>query len=163
MSDFDTFFEEIKQVAAILFRKQDEHVPLFYLQMANTSGLVIMPADWTDSADKARKFMMVRTGIEMGAVERCCLVHEMWIARYEMPASGIIDVESTPLPSERPDREEILMILGIDINSHRLGHWKIKRLGTKKKPQLGEFSTPDGMTTISDAFRGLIKNDGKPQ
>lgn len=163
MTGLDEFFEEIKQVAAALFRAKGEHIPLFYMQLAGVKGPVITSAQWDDSANKAYKFMLVRTGIELGAVERCCLVHEMWYAQYKTPASGVIDIDNTPLPSERPDRMEMLMIVGVDRDAHRIGHWEIKRPGTKKRPHLGEFQNIDDFTSISNAFRGLLKTDGIPQ
>lgn len=66
-------------------------------------------------------------------------------------------------PSQRPDRRERLLIVGVDRDSHRVGSWEITR--PDGKPQLGEFQTADnaGFVALSGAFRGLIKDDGTRQ
>lgn len=125
---------------------------------------LMLDARWTDSHDKAAKFISVRCGLDLGIFERACLVHEMWFANYDRDKDGG-DVGTLPPPSERADRREMLMMVCVDRDRFRIGHWEILRPHPRKKPTLGEFTIPqaDELMSFSAAFRGLLRNDGTRQ
>lgn len=165
MSDFDDFFEMIKTSAATMFKRNGEHRPLFYMLMNESDTIALAPAGWNDLQDKENKFLMMRAGLELGTIKCVCLVHKMWMAVDKMPADGVIDPDKIIPPSQRPDRSEILMIAGVDLEHHRIGHWPITRPPGKKKPELGPFQPPDAyhVDMLSGAFRGLFKERGTKQ
>lgn len=165
MSEFDSFFNYVKAAAEFMFGKKGEHIPLFFVQTFDEPGRIgLVSAAWKTITDKENKLALMRAAVEIGAVARCCLVHEMWFAK-EVASREPVDVKTMVAPSQRSDREEMLMIIGIDKDQSRIGYWNINRPSKTKKPTLGRFELPppDQMQALSGAFRSFTKSDGTRQ
>ncbi len=165
MLEFDEFFDYVKDAVEFMFAKRGEHPPLFFVQPNEESRTItLMSAHWNSLADKERMLSMMRLGLDAQAIARCCLVHEMWFAT-EPTSREPVNIAAVTPPSQRQDREEMVMIIGVDATQSRIGYWKIRRPSKKKKPTLAPFELPPQhmLTALSGAFRVFTKSDGTRQ
>jgi hypothetical protein len=161
--NFDEFFEFVRQSAQKYFQQNGEHLPLFYMYTKGPEGspgsIGLAPANWSDTAQKDRKFSLMRAGLELGIFDYVCVVHEVWTARDAVPEGQAIDISKVIPPSQRADRGEALMLLGADLNQQRAGSWEIKR-AADNKATLGKFQTGKHFEMMSQAFRKLAPEKG---
>lgn len=150
----DQFFGVVTDAVKNCFDKFGEHKPIFYV--ADGSGnIALLPGMSTARWQQDLMLLSMRMGVDSGAFQYCCFVTEAWFAT-ETRDSPVIDMAKVVPPSQRPDRREMVVIIGIDRGHHKLASWEIKREG--ERPRLVP-SPGDGFEAISAGFR-LFTGDG---
>jgi hypothetical protein len=109
-----------------------EWTPQFIAETASGERLMFL-TPWRSEAEKAAFLIMLGLTFREKGVKRYVLSCEAWMAQYEGPPS-----EDLVMPSERPDRIEILQCIGVDAEAGEIlqYHAEITRVGRRRK--LGE-------------------------
>lgn len=132
-------FDFAKSKAPVIFNKDGYHSPLFLLDVPD-KGLGLCPMSWDGNDEKTNMLNAMKEAFrEMGGARYVGIV-ESWMAtdtREEYESGTFVP------PSQRPDKKEIVMIFGEDIDgSCLMGAYHIVR-PNGEKPRLGEFEAWD--------------------
>jgi hypothetical protein len=118
-----------------------ELLPVFLLITADGEAM-LAPTPWGDEDDKAFMLSVLRTMMKAKNVVRYSMVSEAWAARQ--PADWKPGQDLGPMPSERPDRKEVVIAVAADKDHTISRSWDIVRgeSGTIVKLVLSPW-TPD--------------------
>lgn len=151
MTELEDLFETMKTTSKQTFEKFGEHVPMF---LAPEAGLV-MPIPHRNMAEKRMLVSMVKAIFKEQRVTRYGFAFEAWMATIPLVHKASIDIGNVTLPSERPDRQECIMIITEEKGKPPItGMWLIKR-NKKGRGKIGEFQLLDGAEEVG-AFRNML-------
>lgn len=98
----------------IMAHPKRELMPQFVAETADGSRTIIL-APWQGEADKAATLAMLRVKFTAMDVRRYTLSSETWAAQYQRSVSP--EAPGFTMPSQRDDRIEALMVIGVDPES----------------------------------------------
>lgn len=106
-----------------------EWTPQFVVETANGERCIFV-VPWRNESEKAAALVMLGLEFRMKGVKRYVLSSEAWMAQY-----GSEPGEDFQMPSQHPDRIEILQCIGVDPEAGEIlqYHAEITHIGKRRK------------------------------
>ena len=123
--DLDALLDKAGQHARIVLveMKETELLPTFLMIAAEEN--ILMPARWGDEAEKRLILRAAREIMKEKGVTRYSMVSEAWTAKQ--PEGWKPGMPQGPLPSDRPDRKEVVIAIAADKTATKSRVWDIVR------------------------------------
>jgi hypothetical protein len=123
--DLDALLDKAGQHARIVLveMKETELLPTFLMIAAEEN--ILMPARWGDEAEKRLILRAAREIMKEKGVTRYSMVSEAWTAKQ--PEGWKPGMPQGPLPSDRPDRKEVVIAIAADKTVTKSRMWDIVR------------------------------------
>jgi hypothetical protein len=113
-----------------------ECAPQFLAETADRKRMVIL-APWGSEAEKVALLTMLKWKFVQHEVKRYVMCSEAWVARYDADK----DDPNFKMPSEHPERVEILMLIGVDAEAGEILQYHAEIKHRNGKRSLGERIT----------------------
>jgi hypothetical protein len=108
----------------LIDQHEDELLPFFHMITADGEN-ILAPTPWRDEDDKRDMLGSIRLFMRMKNVVRYSVVSEAWAA--SQPKDWKPGQDISPMPSERPDRREIVIAIAADKERTVSRSWDIVR------------------------------------
>jgi|HubBroStandDraft_6_1064221.scaffolds.fasta_scaffold753868_2 hypothetical protein len=125
IDDLDALLDKAGQHARIVLleMKETELLPTFLMIAAEEN--ILMPAPWGDEIEKKVLLRAAREIMKAKGVSRYSMVSEAWTAKQ--PEGWKPGMPQGPLPSDRPDRKEVVIAIAADKTATKSRLWDIVR------------------------------------
>ena len=152
----EQLFEHARDRAADMFNHCGEVLPMWHAVTSNDEHLIIA-TPWSGPDEKQQTVESLRAMFEEKHVKQLAFVCEAWV--LQLPADTDIDTDNLPVPSEHPDRREVLRINVEDNKGNVIsGSYYILR-PEHGKPKLSKFNL-DKYDALTGRMTGLLKHVG---
>lgn len=155
-----SFFNFVKDHAALIFVERGELVPMFFVQHQD-GPMAIVPCPWRDHGEKRMMIEALKRVIKMtGGAQYYAFVCEAWMAKVPAPEGAVFDASKETPPSQRADRYEAVWVVAEEKGTAFGGFFKISR-DKDNKPSVGEFeemTEPGGMIMMGP-FRNILGHE----
>lgn len=151
LTELQDFFAVAADLAARMFRKSGEILPMWHAVTGNDEHLVIA-TPWSNDEEKDITQRGLRRMFQVQCVKRFAFICEAWTAELKT----IAEAKEGPRPSEHPDRREVLMISAEDRWGNALsGFFYILR------PEHGDSTLSplhmNDFDTLQGRFTGMLR------
>jgi hypothetical protein len=154
---FEEFCETAVEVVKEPFKSMGELPPTWFLQRSDGKvGMFVTP--WVDFKEKEEANQRMRLLMEKYEIMRYALITEAWMVKRKNPEGTKLAKDwKGPLPSQSPDREEIVMIVGGDLEGNCVEGMADITRDEKGKPTLGKFELKYNEYTMEGRFVNLLR------
>lgn len=138
MSDLTDLMEHALKTATRIITNGLEVEPMWLLADGDDAvGLV--PTPWESDTEKQHYLAAVRQILEDRQIAYYAQVSEAWLASYT-------NLDDKPRPSERDDRQEVLIVTGCTRDYSEQLLWTVPIITRDGRRELGEVDRKIGMT-----------------
>jgi hypothetical protein len=154
---FEEFCETAVEVVKEPFKSMGELPPTWFLQRPDGEvGMFVTP--WDDFREKEATSQKMKLLMKENDIIRYALITEAWMVERKNPDGTKLAKDwKGPLPSQSPDREEIVMIVGGDLEGHCVEGMASVTRDKEGKPILGKFELKYNKFSMEGRFVNLLR------